>query len=125
METSKSTSQITWLVKDEKLKRSEMLNFEHSNHSLERACQRNITKQDITVAIEYGDTFFKQGLIFYVLGKNNLPQNIKRRSPKKNSNLVVVISGDSNIILTCYRSQNPFKHLKKKQKNRAKYFNAA
>lgn len=104
-------------VKDEELKKSETLNFHHTYHSLTRAKQRNIYSKNISIAIEYGQEFFKQGLVFYVLGENNLPKNISHSERKKYENIVVVVSGDSNTILTCYRSKNPFKHIKKKQKN--------
>lgn len=110
-------SSVTWEVKDEDLNKSETLSFKHSKHSFERASQRHINDQNIALVIEYGTEFFKQGLIFYALGENNLPAGIKRKCGKKNMNIVVVIAGDSNTILTCYRSKNPLKHLKKKQKN--------
>ena len=108
---------LSWEVKDDDLKKSEILNFNHTQHSLIRASQRNIYSKNISIAIEYGQEFFKQGLIFYVLGENNLPKNITHSERKKYENIVVVVSGDSNTILTCYRSKNPFKHIKKKQKN--------
>ncbi len=117
---------ISWEVKDDQLNKSETLNFNHSLHSLKRANQRNIDSQIISVVIEYGTEFFKQGMIFYVLGENDLPANSYYFERKKFRNLVVVVSGDSNTIITCYRSKNPFKHIKKKQKNIAKaYYRAA
>lgn len=117
-------SKVIWEVIDEKLNKSELLSFNHSQHSLERAYQRNINNQNIAVAIEYGKGFFKQGMIFYVLGENSLPKNIKCN--QKTKNLVVVVAGNSNTIITCYRAKNPFKHVKKKQRNLvASYGNVA
>lgn len=112
-------SSLTWEIKDEDLNKSAILSFTHSQHSFERANQRHINDKNIKLVIEYGTEFFKQGLIFYALGENNLPAAIKKRYGKINMNIVVVIAGDSNTILTCYRSKNPLKHLKKKQKNLA------
>lgn len=36
-------------------------------------------------------------------------------------NTVVIVSGDSNQIITCYRSKNPFKNIKTKSKILQKY----
>jgi len=112
---------LSWEVKDPDLKKSEVLSYRHSKHSLKRTCQRNISKLSIECAIEYGRAFFKQGLIFFVFGVNDLPENLKNKRIKIDTNLVVVIAGDSNLILTCYRCRNPYKHIKKKQKTLATY----
>ncbi|GGG51767.1 hypothetical protein [Bizionia arctica] len=117
MKNQNNELQISWEVTSAKLNKSETLNFTHSQHSIKRANQRNIDPYNITLAIDYGIAFFKQGLIFYVLGENNLPNHMAHNLRRKYSNLIVVIAGDSNTILTCYKSKNPFKHIKKKQKN--------
>jgi magnesium-transporting ATPase (P-type) len=117
-----SKTSITWQVSDKSLEKSETLNFNHSQHSLERSNQRNIPTYKIAQAIEYGTAYFKQGLIFYVLGVKSIPDYITKKSRNNNSNLIVVVAGDSNTILTCYRSKNPFKHIKKKQKNIANIY---
>jgi hypothetical protein len=111
---------ITLEVFDENLEKSVTLNFNHSQHSFKRSNQRNITPNSIAQAIEHGTAYFKQGLIFYVFGDKSMQVNIEKKSRNKNSNLIVVIAGDSNTILTCYRSKNPFKHVKKKQKTFAR-----
>ena len=108
---------VTWEVKDEDLNKSETLTFNHSYHSLKRANERNINPQNISDVIEYGKAFFKQGLVFYVLGEHQLPDALIQKGRSKSQNIVVVIAGDSNTILTCYRSKNPFKHIKHKQKH--------
>ncbi|KSA14194.1 DUF4258 domain-containing protein [Maribacter dokdonensis] len=117
---------ITWNVEEKQLEKSATLCFKHSKHSLKRANQRNIDSRIISTVIEYGTEFFKQGMIFYVLGKNSLPKNSILYGLKEYQNLIVVVAGDSNTIITCYRSKNPFKHIKKKQKNMGRiHFNAA
>lgn len=118
-------SNISWQVTDEDLNKSETLTFKHSQHSLERANQRSIDDISIANTIEYGKAFFKQGLIFYALGEHNIPKNNRNKLSKVNTNLIVVVAGNSNTIITCYRSKNPFKHLKKKQKNLAPEFYSA
>ena len=116
------TSKVTWEVKDEELNKSETLTFNHSEHSFRRVNERNIKSENIADVIEYGKAFFKQGMVFYVLGEHQLPDTkIKDNS----QNMVIVVAGDSNTILTCYRSDNPFKHIKKKQKNLAPKYSLA
>lgn len=97
--------------------------FEHSNHSFCRSCQRGISKQAISTALQFGESFFKQGLIYYVLGEN-MPAAIQKAS-EKFRNIVVVVAGDSNQIITCYRSNNPFKNIKMKSKRLCKMNKAA
>jgi hypothetical protein len=116
------TSKVTWEVKDKKLNKSETLTFNHSQHSFRRANERNIKSKNIADVIEYGKAFFKQGMIFYVLGEQQLPD---AKVQEDSQNMVIVVAGDSNTILTCYRSENPFKHIKKKQKNLAPKYSLA
>lgn len=119
------TTKISWEIKDKDSEKSETLIFNHSKHSYRRATKRNISQKNIADVIEYGRAFFKQGMIFYALGEHQLPDSMIKKGHGKSQNMVVVVAGDSNTILTCYRSKNPFKHIKKKQKNLAKKYSTA
>jgi hypothetical protein len=103
------------------------LSFTHTKHSFSRGSQRGICNNMIGIAIKDGIEFFKQGLIFYVLGQNNIPEHIPAKKRKKFRNLVVVVSGSSNQIITCYRNDDPFKYIRSKSKQLVKrpYSNAA
>lgn len=107
--------QIQFEIEDEKTQFKQTLKFAHTKHSLCRSDQRGISKSKISVALEYGTTFFKQGFIYHVLGEKNIPDSLKK---EKNhyKNTVVVVSGDSNQVITCYRSNNPIKNIKHKSK---------
>lgn len=119
-------SKVIWEIKNESLNMAETLTFNHTNHSYKRANERNIKPEDISTVIEYGQAFFKQGLIYYVLGSNIFQNSSIKKHCDKSKNMVVVVDGNSNTILTCYRSKNPFKHIKKKQNRLANLFcNAA
>ena len=96
------------------------LSFTHTLHSFSRSAQRGICNNMIGIAIKDGIEFFKQGLIFYVLGQNNLPKEIPAKKRKKFKNLVVVVCGSSNEIITCYRNDDPFKYIKNKSKQLSK-----
>jgi len=114
---------ITWQVENEELCKSETLTFNHSLHSFTRAQERNIYNENISVVIEYGKEFFKQGLIFYVLGENKLPNFLTAVEKRIYKNTVVVVAGDSNTIITCYHSKNPYKHIRKKTKTLSVQYN--
>ena len=86
----------------------------HSNHSKKRAAQRGFTETDILDALDYSEVIRKQGLFFYTVTNSKLPDALPEKRRKKLNNLVVVVSGDSDSIITCYKSRNNIKHIKKK-----------
>jgi len=81
-------------------------NTEFSGHSLQRSQQRGIDRNLIYLAMDYSMTFFKQGLIFYAVVERLLPEDMDHHLRGKLSNLVVVISPESNEVVTCYKSEN-------------------
>lgn len=95
--------------------RSMHFKFRHTSHSFRRASQRGMDAGQIAVTLEYGELYSKQGLNYYVLGTDNIPDNLKKDSSKL-QNSVVIVAGDSDQVITCYRSKNAMKHIKKKQK---------
>jgi hypothetical protein len=121
----KKSRTVSWLITDQETHQSERVSFEHTKHSKERSLQRNIGDRRIEMVLEYGEPIFGQGLIYYILGEKNIPDVIKPKEQKKYKNLVVIVSTDSAMIVTCYRSKNPFKHIKKKRKSINKQFNNA
>jgi hypothetical protein len=112
---TKNQLKIQFEVEDEKTNKIQILKFEHTNHSLYRSDQRGISKSKISITLEYGTTFFKQGFIYYVLSKKDIP-NFLMRDKSHLKNTVVIVSGDTNQVITCYRSSNPLKKMKHKSK---------
>ncbi len=107
--------EINFRVKDFISQQSVEFNFTHTRHSLMRASQRGIDSKKIKAALQFGEPVYKQGMIFYILGENNIPDMlIKEKNQLKNT--IVVVSGNSNQIITCYRSANPFRNVKIKPK---------
>ena len=106
---------INVISKDEKTGVIETFKFTHTTHSLIRSTQRGISDHKMAAAILYGEPFYKQGLIYYVLGENTIPCALQNQKSKV-KNTIVIIDGDSDTILTCYRSKDPFKHIKRKSK---------
>ena len=100
-------------------------NFKHTKHSFLRAAQRGITQRKIKVALQYGESIYKQGLIYFILGESNIPDSLIKEKDKL-KNTVVIVSGNSNEVITCYRSANPYRNIKHKSKKLCKnYSNAA
>ena len=95
--------------------------FKHSWHSFIRAAQRGVTLNSIRTTLQYGKSVYKQGLIFYILGQSNIPESLCKEM-KKLVNTIVIVSGTSNEIITCYRSSDPFKYIRKKSKRLVKKY---
>lgn len=98
--------------------------FEHTEHSYLRACQRGFTYRKIAAALQYGESIYKQGLIYFVLGENNIPDSLSKLKDKL-KNTVVIVAGDSNKVITCYRTTNPFKYIRVKSERLCKKYNHA
>ena len=99
----------------ETMKNAETFNLKHTTHSMKRASQRGITDKIIDLAIDYAQMFFKQGLVFYVVTSKCIPDAIQGNLREKLENLVIVTAGDSNQIITCYKSANAVKHIRRKR----------
>ncbi|OYU56708.1 MAG: hypothetical protein CFE25_05640 [Chitinophagaceae bacterium BSSC1] len=102
--------------KDDKTGSVEVFTFNHTHHSLIRSAQRGINDRKLAIAILYGEPFYKQGLIYYVLGEDRIPE-ILSKEKEKLRNTVVVVDGDSDTVITCYRSKDPYKHIRVKSKS--------
>ena len=112
-------------IKDHMMNKIDDFQMTLSAHSNESLIERNISYSAIELALIYGKAFFKQGLVFYVLGEQNIPDLVGAQVRKKCKNLVVVTAGDSDEIITSYRNNNPFKYIKKKSKRLSKHKYAA
>jgi len=91
-------------------------NLRSTRHMQKRLQQRGIGEEHICLAMDYGEAFFRQGLIFYVVGEKLLLMLPDHRLREKIKNLVVVVSPETNDVLTCYRSKKGMRHVRKKQK---------
>ena len=126
MKSVKNSNQleIHFAIEEDKTKAMHWMQIKHTDHSQVRASQRGINSSKIAIVISYGQIFFKQGLVFYILSENDIPDFLaKEKSHLKNT--VVVTSGDSNQVITCYKSKNAIKKIKQKQKSLAKYYRKA
>jgi len=95
---------------------AEFINVKHSNHSKSRAKQRGLTMETIKLAMLYSIAFFKQGMLFYVVKNSDLPKSFIGKQRNELKNIVVVVSGNSGEIITCYKDKNAMHNIKKKGK---------
>ena len=91
-------------------------NIQHTYHSARRASQRGLTDQNILDALDYSTCIMKQGLSYYVVLRKNLPEKLPAFKKEQLANIVVILSGDSNEIITCYKNENCYRNIKRKSK---------
>ena len=87
-----------------------------SDHSRVRSQQRGISLNLLNLAMDYSTVFFKQGLIFFAVIDKLFPERMDHHLREKLNNLVVIVSPESNEIVTCYRANNGIHHIKRKSK---------
>jgi len=89
-----------------------------TDHVDSRMAKRAIRKEAVSIALLHGEQFCKQGLVFHVMGENNVPQHLHPQVQKKCRNLIVVTDENSGVIITSYRNDEPMRYIKKKGKRR-------
>ena len=84
-------------------------------HSTRRASQRGIKKDHIDLVMQHGKVIRKQGLRFFIMTQNELkyfPLHIQDVL----KNMVVVLAGDENVVLTTYKNKDAVRNIKRKSK---------
>lgn len=107
------TTKLILTCKTPKMKNEYRYAWSLTNHCETRMAQRGLNYEHLLMAMEYGKMIFKQGLTFYVVTRRSLPGGLDSSLASKLDNLVVVVSADGAII-TCYKSKNAIKHIRRK-----------
>ena len=87
-----------------------------TDHAQLRSSQRGISSEEIRSIIETGTCIRKQGLRFYYGGNRIADKLHEIGMPDSTSKLVVVMDGEENVVITCYKNNRGVKHIKKKGK---------
>ena len=74
--------EIEFRVVDEASLKFIDFNFRHTQHSFLRAAQRGINQRKIKAALKYGESIYKQGLIYFILGESNIPDSLIKEIDK-------------------------------------------
>lgn len=80
-------------------------NYRLNTHAKRRMQQRNVTPDDLQLALERGQVEYRAGTKFYFLGQRDIPTHL-RRTHARLAGLTVVVA--HNAIVTLYR--NPHAH---------------
>jgi hypothetical protein len=89
-----------------------------SPHSRKRMAQRGLCQETIQLVLKYGRVIHKQGLKFLYITKRMAQDDPELAQA---TDLMVVVSGVSGVVLTCYRSPKAIRRVKKKPKRLATY----
>ena len=87
-----------------------------TDHAQLRSAQRGISTEEIQSIIQTGSCIWKQGLRFYYGGSRISDKLHEIGMSDSTSKLVVVMDGEKNVVITCYKNDRGLKHIKKKGK---------
>ena len=77
--------------------------------------QRNIKEKDVQVAMQYGEEIHRTGIVFFFLGRKNLPA-IMQEILDYLEGTTVLFDPDTAEIITVYRNPEGLRDIKRKAK---------
>ncbi len=92
------------------------LKVKHTRHSRRRASQRSIPDNILLMVLMLGTALHVQNSIYLTVTEKDLPRDLDHSLAEKMRNLVVILSSDSQTLITCYYAKNGAKHLKRRNK---------
>ena len=88
-----------------------------SIHASERASQRNLSYDDLSLVMQYGQEIHRAGALFIFLGQRDIPKQFKSNNNiTRLEGTALVISSDCEQIITAYRNRHALRDIKKKAK---------
>lgn len=84
-----------------------------TKHAELRMSQRNLSFEDLLIALQFGRKHHRSNTIFFFLGKNNLPKGNEKNFEKLIGTTVVVVE---NSIVTVYRNRRASSKIRRKAK---------
>jgi hypothetical protein len=88
----------------------------HTLHSYSRAANRGFTAADILRVLDFGVRIYKQGYIFHYIIRKYVPSSVDSKVLERISNMVVVTDSNEEVIITCYKSRDAARHIRRKSK---------
>jgi len=93
---------------------------ELDTHAYRRSRERNISQEEIAAAMLYGYSEWKQGVCFYALTREMVPER-SGIEYRRSEGLIIICDECSAKVKTCFRRNDPINYVKKKPKyNRPK-----
>ncbi len=109
------TRLLSWDVLDPVENQYEKRRYQLSRHCMQRVSQRGIQADAIALTLEFGRVYRRQGMLFHVLGKRQLPPAF-RHEWERLRHTVVVLAEEDTTLITAYRSDNAFRKIHRKPK---------
>ena len=109
------TRLLSWDVLDPVDNQYEKRRYHLSRHCMQRVSQRGIQADAIALTLEFGRVYRRQGMLFHVLGKRQLPTAF-RHEWERLRHTVVVLAEEDTTLITAYRSDNPYRKIHRKPK---------
>lgn len=86
-----------------------------TRHALERMAQRNLTHEDIRFVMQHGQRHHRTGVLFFFLGRGDLPMNDLLKHSRLEGTTVLV-DPKSRKVITTYRDKKGLGEIKRKTK---------
>ncbi len=72
-------------------------------HARQRMAQRNLNKEEIRFVLQYGQRYYKEGIIHVFLGARDIPDDLYNRYGRLEGTVILV--SPSGTIITVYRNR--------------------
>ena len=115
VKNNQETRLLSWEVMDPVQNHFEKRHYHLSRHCVQRASQRGIQSDAIALTLEFGKVYYRQRMLFHVLGDKELPGHLQHERERLR-NTVVVLAEDGATLITAYRADNPFRKIRRKSK---------
>ena len=93
--------------------------FEKSLHAEHRMAQRNLCDDAVRFVLQYGQRYYKEGIIHVFLGARDIPDDMYRRYGRLEGTIILV--SPSSTIITVYRNRKDgARNLRRKRKQARK-----
>lgn len=89
--------------------------FNLTYHATTRLAQRNLTTTDVAYVLRYGQRLHRDGVVFYFLGKRDLPAAASFGA-RRLEGTTVVVDPQTLTIITVYRNRKALRRIKRKHK---------
>lgn len=86
-----------------------------SQHAQKRCAQRGINPDHLHYVKKYGKCLHRQGFLFHVMRRKDLPVNMHPQVKGRIKNLVMVTRASlPDVVVTAYRNADALRHIKRK-----------
>lgn len=89
-----------------------------TDHALKRCAQRQVDSEAIELVTSYGRKIHRTGVVFYFLGRRDLPEALRRQDRYAKLEGVTLLVGQDGEVITSYRNRTALGKIRRKAKYR-------